>query len=332
MVSRDEIRALRKILLEKIEDLYLKIYGRDPDGLITLEQLDPQTIAELRKVGDFYRRGERLPLSAIPDDFVLTSQMMPYVRGIINNTIYARNIVDEVVAARETEDTLLLNLNENYLQIVDLVDEINLAATKINLTQIDAALVEEDAVIGAINSSSEGATIDADRISTSDISGVVPIGSSIEYYGATEPVDGNWKFPNGQQLLIATYPDAAPMFAGVGTPDPDFFCLPDERGKVMVMVKEGDADFGIIHHSDGAKTHQLNVGETAKHNHAQVGTVSGTTSYIPPVMVQNDEAGTHEVYNSAPVSVGGDTADAGNDEAHNNLQPYYVVNKLIRVR
>jgi microcystin-dependent protein len=329
--QKEELKAVRQALLAKIEDLYLKIYGRDPDGLITLAQIDPTALDDLRRIGDFYRKGERIPANAIPGEFVTEDEMLPYVRGIVNNTVYARTIVDEIVTAREGEASLKDNLNDNYLQIADLLDEVNALEEQINLDVIDGYedICTVANVIAQINDSEEEEQIDVTKINLSILPGVVDFNCPVFCLDAAAPT--GWAIANGSQYLIASYPVAATRYASYGTPDPGYFCVPDMRGMVPVGFQSGDASFGTLKATVGSKTHTLAETEMPIHTHNQGGSVSGSAPYVPPCMVKNDPMGTHAVPQAVNVPVAGATGSAGGGEPHNNIQPSIVGNYIVRL-
>lgn len=330
--QKEELKAVRQALLAKIEDLYLKIYGRDPDGLITLEQIDPTALDELRRIGDFYRKGERIPANAIPGEFVTEDEMLPYVRGIVNDTVYARTIVDEIVTAREGEASLKDNLNDNYLQIADLLDEVNALEEQINLNVIDGYedICTVANVISQINDSVEVEQIDGAKV---DFTSLLPIGVTAMWAFATEPT--GWLFLNGQEVAKATY---AALYAlvgdGEGVPvDPNNFVLPNWNGRVPVGLDSTDTDFDTLGETGGAKSVTLQQANLP--NVSFNGTTSNVwqtdplcttpikwdTTTVPP-------DGCLPLDTSASASV----ASGGTDTPFSIMNPYKVCNFIIKAR
>lgn len=83
-------------------------------------------------------------------------------------------------------------------------------------------------------------------------------------------------------------------------------------GKVLVGIDSTDTDFNTIGKTGGEKTHTLTVGEMPKHSHSAL--VGGDGDKYASPFVTN---GNNLYY--VP------TNEAGNNQAHNNLQPYQVV-------
>lgn len=82
------------------------------------------------------------------------------------------------------------------------------------------------------------------------------------------------------------------------------------EGKVMVGIDTGDTDFDTIGETGGEKEHVLTEAELASHNHGTFYATGGGTGLPFGSDVFVDPAA---------------TATTGNDEAHNNVQPYVVV-------
>ncbi len=328
-----ELKAVRDYFTNEIKKINLKIYGRDPDGLITLDQIAPEAVTQLRQTGDFYRKGERLPAAAIPSEIATDAELLSATSGTgLNASIRATTIINDVVTARGSESSLKAYIDE-HSTIDDLITNINSLSTgEIDEERVEglADKVDADSIIAAINDSEEAEQIETDKIDFSAFAGFVPIGGMVDYFGDVAPTD--FALLDGSEYAIATYPVTAALFGGIGNPGVGNFCVPDLRGYTTVMLKTGDADFGTINTTKGAKTHQLTTAELATHSHNQAGSVNGTMPYVPPVLVKHDPTGTHEVCNSVVVPVAGDTGNAGSDTAHNNIQPSYVVNKIVRLK
>ena len=88
-------------------------------------------------------------------------------------------------------------------------------------------------------------------------------------------------------------------------------------GKVPVGINTSDTDFNTIGKTGGEKEHTLTIEEMPKHRHELIMRNTGTNYYENPY---------------PPYTAAGDTTNSsagmlysGNDQPHNNLQPYEVV-------
>lgn len=89
----------------------------------------------------------------------------------------------------------------------------------------------------------------------------------------------------------------------------------DSKGRVTVALDDSDADFNTISKTGGEKTHTLTVNEMPSHAH-YVAKRQGRAPTGPYELIGQDGGGTIEAYG---------TSFAGNNQPHNNLQPYIVV-------
>jgi microcystin-dependent protein len=138
-----------------------------------------------------------------------------------------------------------------------------------------------------------------------------------------------WLLCDGAAVSRTTYADLFTAIgdtygAGNGTTT---FNLPDLRGRVPVGV---DGTAGRLAANDalgntgGAQTHTLATSEIPNHDHALVTRVGATsTGDGSQVMGTSSGAG------GTPSFVGSTTGEGGGG-AHNNMQPYQVVNWMIK--
>lgn len=86
------------------------------------------------------------------------------------------------------------------------------------------------------------------------------------------------------------------------------------KGRTLVGVDTGDADFNTVKKTGGKKTHTLTVNEIPSHNHTQKGELRyGNTNW----WIGGTGGTTIEVGDYA-------TTNTGGSQPHNNLQPYFT--------
>jgi microcystin-dependent protein len=153
--------------------------------------------------------------------------------------------------------------------------------------------------------------IDGNFIATSTLTGIVPTGSITAYASTTAP-DG-WLLADGSSLLRATYPNLfAVIGVSYGSADGTHFTLPDLRGRNILMA----STTANIKQTGGESNHTLTTAELAAHTH---GIPSGGGASPTSFTSTSNQA-------SAFVQ----SASAGGDQAHNVLDPYIVLEYIIK--
>lgn len=144
-------------------------------------------------------------------------------------------------------------------------------------------------------------------------SGGVPVATILPFAGSVAP-DG-FLICDGSERLASEFAD---LFSVIGTiygvgEAPGSFKLPDLRGRAPIGAGQGDGlSDRVIGTADGSETHQLTVEEMPAH-----------AGHIDAAVAQSG--------NNAGSSSSQNGIIEGGDQPHNNMQPFLVVNYIIKV-
>ena len=151
--------------------------------------------------------------------------------------------------------------------------------------------------------------------------GDVPAG--VVWSAALATAPAGWLLCQGQSLLRSDYPR---LFAAIGTvygaADGTHFSVPDLKGRAPVGRDSAQTEFDTLGETGGEKAHVLTVAEMPSHSHPQNVTAG---SGGPASRIDHDADGSGQVY---PQGVSTDATGGGG--SHNNLQPYIVLNYIIK--
>ena len=173
----------------------------------------------------------------------------------------------------------------------------------------------------------------------------LPIGIVLPYATTTAPQ--GWLVCNGQEVSKTTYAslwDVIGTTFGVAT-DPDNFKLPDLRGRVIVGNGTGsglsDRNIG---QNGGEETHTLTISEIPSHNHSindpshthnTANTVQKNGVNTPDgIDNEGNEINTVTTITttSSSATTGITINNTGGGNAHNIMQPFTVLNYIIKYR
>lgn len=159
-----------------------------------------------------------------------------------------------------------------------------------------------------------------DMASSSDY-GSLPIGSIISYSGETAPE--GYSICDGKELNRETYKE---LFSIIGTTfgngdGTSTFNLPDLKGRISVGLDSSDTDFDTLGKTGGKKTHTLTIDEIPAHTHNLTYNASGAGANTGDTVALGNTSTT------SPFA----TLPTGGSKEHNNLQPYIVLNYIIKI-
>lgn len=157
------------------------------------------------------------------------------------------------------------------------------------------------------------------------VTDTLPVGTIMPYAGATIP--SNYMKCEGQELSRIEYDI---LFSAIGTTygagdGTTTFNLPNLKGRIITGVDSNDTDFDVLGETGGEKTHTLTVDEMPSHYHGIRDTIDMNT-----LAGQNRSVvvGGGETWNPGDPALSNNTGD---NQPHNNLQPYIVLNYIIKV-
>jgi len=163
------------------------------------------------------------------------------------------------------------------------------------------------------------------------INSLMPAMSVIAYYGDTAPA--GWQICDGKALKFAN------VNIIVQDNNNNDIYTPDLKGRVIIGVNPTtDTTNGIsarkLKDNGGAETHTLSISEMPAHNHdidytnvGCKGTYCGTYSDGQINSTLSDAGATYkfpQALNNTKIK------NSGGGQPHNNMQPYYVLNYIIK--
>lgn len=192
-----------------------------------------------------------------------------------------------------------------------------------------------------VSSTTAVTNLNADLLDGQHGSVYSPAGMVSQFAGASAPT--GWLLCDGTAVSRTTYGN---LFTAIGTAygtgdGSTTFNLPNLKGRVPVGRDSADTSFDVIGETGGAKTVTLTAAQSGLpahshsitdpgHNHyMDQGPYTGGGNYTPPGSNNQypGNAGTRN--NTTGITINNSTAQNAS-EAHNNLQPYIVMNYIIK--
>ncbi len=168
----------------------------------------------------------------------------------------------------------------------------------------------------------------------------VPTGAITMWPTAVAPT--GWLLCDGTAVSRATY---AALFALIGTTygagdASTTFNVPNLKGKVPVGLDGSQTEFDALAETGGAKTHTLSTAEMPAHTHTQdahahshfhnvPGDDNGSAS-VGATFVRGQNVDNQQATSTDATGATATNQNTGGGGAHNNLQPYLVLNFVIR--
>ena len=150
-----------------------------------------------------------------------------------------------------------------------------------------------------------------------------PTGSITIYAGATAPT--GYLICDGTAISRNTYADLFNVIGtSYGTGDGSTtFNLPNLKSRIPVGLDSSDTSFNTLGKTGGEKTHTLTIEEMPSHNHKLCGALTGEIKNIT-------NSGNHWAQTTTEWQNETFITNTGGGQAHNIMQPYLVLNYIIK--
>ena len=172
--------------------------------------------------------------------------------------------------------------------------------------------------------------------------GVTPTGLITPYAGTSVTAPSGWLYCYGQAINRTTYSDLFSVTSttyGVGDGS-STFNVPDLRGRVVAGQDDmggtsadrltgtsGGVNGDTLGAAGGSETHTLTTAQLAAHTHG-AGTYNISTGGDAGQNSTNGAVFRNDI--STSTAVGGDSGSTGSGSAHNNVQPTFILNYIIK--
>lgn len=203
-------------------------------------------------------------------------------------------------------------------------------------------------IIKTANGDTDGDSQLTQRVSNLESSQPVlqPTGVVNAFSGTAAP--NGWLLCDGSAVSRATY---ANLFAVIGSTygpgdGSTTFNTPNLKGRVIAGVDAAQSEFAALNQTGGEKTHKLTVAEMPSHTHTQNShshtqdphnhfyNSGSPTTTTGTRLADTSTAAAHTITSSDTTATNQATTatnqNTGGDGTHNNLQPYLVLNYIIK--
>ena len=176
--------------------------------------------------------------------------------------------------------------------------------------------------------------LNAENLNNNFESCVTPSGAIMQYAGTTAP--NGWLICDGSAISRTIYSD---LFDVIGTTygsgdGSTTFNLPNLKGRIPVGLDNTQTEFDAIGETGGEKTHKLLINEMPKHRHEMwVYNSNGDGTITDIGQNIRDGINTQNILLTPPWKTfyrAFEMSERGGDAPHNNLQPYIVLNYIIK--
>lgn len=252
--------------------------------------------------------------------------------------------------AKTTQAALTLNLTQtlgtgqfsavnSYEFRFTLYDKFNNVAITTTMGTSEVTLSLNKIGIGVGKVWQKGSVDAKDEIFQQDLT-IPPSGTVVAFAGSAAPT--GWLLANGSAVSRTTY---ARLFAVIGTAfgagdGSTTFNLPNFNGKVAVGRDSTQTEFDTLGETGGSKTHQLTIDEMPQHDHnppngyfyveSPIGAYRRSANINNSGSTGEDGVWRQRIAEYAGAAGAMPTESTGGGQAHNNLQPYIVLNYIIK--
>lgn len=230
--------------------------------------------------------------------------------------------------------TIVVNDQEVRAQVVETPISISSAGVLVGAVVGDATGFDWESILSARQQKTESrvSALEANAEKGAAVAGI-PAGAIQEFAGAAAP--SGFLMCDGSLVSRTTY---ATLFAVIGVVfgagnGSTTFALPNHAGRVA--AGKGSGTFATLGATGGAETHTLAIAEMPSHDHTirlapDGAAVSGNLDFQlgAPATFRFQQNGPYG--GAGGVSGAGLTGIKGGGGAHNNLQPYIVLNFIIK--